>query len=368
MKIDFYDLFSLHTPEEFPEEVTDNYTAAAVKSRVMDNISENKRKPVRISRIGKIFLSAAAAAVVLVTGTLAASALGFIDLEKIFGGIFNSGTEYLDGITTVPQDVTVTGDNRLSFKVLGIGGTKNEAFGAIEVKRNDGGVFPEHIGAIAMGNINASELVSTGQYICTGEFELIDETTAIVYFRNKVIMADHNESIIGTTYTYTLSKIFDTAEFAKLQEKYGVYIDDEDDKAYLDYIRENKDVVLDGDWTVTFPLDYNIEKRSVNVNEPFRNVDCGIWSSVITNVEYSSVTLDISLEKAINYGRSVILNNVSVKLDSGEEFIAPCSYSSTEYNDAVLEKNFVIHFSFDKPIDIDSVESITIGDVIIPVK
>ena len=142
MKIDFYDLFSMHTPKDFPETGEDNYITAAVKSRVMENIPTSRNKLVRIGRIGRAVIAAAAAVVVLAMGTLAASALGLIDLERIFGRLFNNDTEYLEGITTVPQNVVVTGDDRLSLRVLGIGGTEKEVFGAIELKELTAAFFP----------------------------------------------------------------------------------------------------------------------------------------------------------------------------------------------------------------------------------
>lgn len=361
MKIDFYDLFSLHTPKDFPSAGEENYITAAVKSRVMENIPANTRKPVRIKKIGKTFLAAAAAVVVLVTGTLAASALGLIDLEKIFGEMFKSGTEHLAGITTVPQNVTTTGDDRLSMRVLGIGGTETEAFGVIELKRTDGGVFPEHIGKVGGGRLNEAD----SELIVSDSLELIDETTAIISFRHKAIAASANDSLIGSTFTYNISQIFNTTEFEKLREKYGVYIDDKEDAAYLEYLRENKDVILDGEWTISFPLDYDIEKRSVSVNEPFRNLDYGIWSSVIAEAEYSAITLDVVLDDVVNYGREANIPYVSVKLDSGEEFSVSWSYGTWFENE---ENKKMTHYSFDKPIDIDSVESITIGDIVIPVK
>ena len=366
-------MFSLHTPNDFSQAGEDNYTTAAIKSRVMENIHVSRSKPVRIRKIGRAFLAAAAVVVVLVTGTLAASALGIIDLERIFGRLFNNGTEYLEGITTVPQNVVVTGDDRLSLRVLGIGGTEKEVFGAIELKRTDGGVFPEHIRIESYGRANIAE----SEFILSnGEFDVIDETTVILYFRNEAIPEDENFSLIGTPFTYHVSGIIDNAEIAKLQEKYGVYVDNEEDAAYLQYLRENEDVVLEGEWTITFPLDYNIEKRSVSVNEPFRNVDCGIWSSVITDVEYSAITLDILLDDVVNYGVPIVFddeNPVIVKLDSGEEFTVTYSYSTSALtdndDDGEIDEEFnVVHFSFEKPINIDSVETITIGDIVIPVK
>lgn len=361
MKIDFYDLFSLHTPKDFPEAGEENYITAAVKSRVMENIPAVKSKPVRISRIGRAVIIAAAAAVVLIMCTFAASALGLIDLERIFGGMFKSGTEHLAGITAVPQDVVTTGDDRLSLRVLGIGGTENEAFGAIEIKRNDGGVFPEHIRADDYGELNGV----SSEWVVSNALEVIDETTAIYYFRNNTFDISTDDTLAGTTFTYRISQIVDTTELAKLQEKYDVYVDDEEDATYLKYLLENEDVILKGDWSVTFPLDYNVEERSISVNKPYS--EHGITSSVITEVKLTAISLYVYIDDV--YGKFGDIDRCPyyavIKLDSGEDFTAKLDMASGHVEGG---KPAVSYYPFDKPIDIESVESITIGDVVIPAK
>lgn len=365
MKIDFYDLFSLHTPKDFSSAGEENYITAAVKSRVMENIPANTRKPVRIKKIGKAFLAAAAAVVVLVTGTLAASALGLIDLEKIFGGMFKSGTEHLAGITAVPQNVTTTGDDRLSFRVLGIAGTETEFVGSIEIKRNDGGVFPQYIQVENRHDFDGG--LHNHMYSADGVLKVIDETTAIYNFRGGVDSFPYEtESIIGRKYTVDISRILDVTELTKLIEKYDVYIDDEEDAVYFNQLMENENVILDGGWTITFPIEYNTEYRKVKVNdEPLSGF--GISSSVITEVEYSAISLDIYLDDV--YGQFSVRPNeefaVFVKLNNGKEYTA-CHSSSNQYIEGGHPA--VMHYYFKEPIDIDSVESITIGDIVIPVK
>lgn len=359
MKIDFYDLFSLSVPEE-QSGTEDNYFTAAVKSRVMENLPA-RRRPIRIGRIGRAVIAAAAAVAVLVTGTLAASALGFIDLERIFGGLFSSGTEHLAGITAVPQDVVITGDDRLSFRVLGIGGTENEAFGAIEIKRNDGGVFPEHIRSDAFGEFNDVN----SEWVISNALEVIDETTAIYYFRDNTVDISTDNTLVGTTVTCRISRIVDTTELAKLQEKYDVYVDDEEDAAYLKYLLENENVILEGDWSVTFTLDYNVEERSISVNEPY--YENSITSSVITEVKLSAISLNVYIDEF--YGEFGDIARYPyyavIKLDSGEEFTAELKTASGHVENG---KSAISYYPFDKPIDIDSVETITIGNVVIPVK
>ena len=361
MKIDFYDLFSLHAPNDFPEAGEENYITAAVKSRVMENVSANKRKPVRINRIGRSIIIAAAAVVVLITCTFAASALGLIDLEKIFGGMFKSGTEHLAGITAVPQDVVITGDDRLSFRVLGIGGTENEAFGAIEIKRNDGGIFPEHIRADSHSEFDDV----SSEWVVSSELKYIDETTAIYYFRDNSVDITTDNNLVGRTFTYRISRIVDITELAKLQEKYDVYVDDEEDAAYLKYLRENENVILEGDWSVTFPLDYNVEERIISVNKPYS--EYGITSSVITEVKLTAISLNVYLDEV--YGEFGFIDkntyDVIIKLDSGEEFTTKIDMASGHVEGG---KAAISYYPFDKPIDIDGVESITIGDVVIPAK
>lgn len=358
MKIDFYELFSLHTPKDFPEAGEDNYITAAVKSRVMENIPASKTKPVRIGRIGRAVIAAAAAVVVLVTGTLAASALGLIDLERIFGVMFDSGTEHLAGITAVPQNVVITGDDRLSFRVLGIGGTENEYFGAIEIKRNDGGVFPEYI---VSDGYAESKFISGAEWVVLETFEVIDETTAIFYFRHNSVDLGTDTTFAGRTCTFKISRIVDNTEVRKILENNKNYIDDEEERAYIDYLIENRSVILEGDWSVTFTLDYNTDERSISVNEPYS--ENSIISSVITEVKLSPISLTVYIDKDHGNFNTGAEFYAVIKLDGGKEFTAKLH---TSYEDD--GKPAVSYYIFDKPINVDSVESITIGNVVIPVK
>lgn len=216
MKIDFYDLFSHYVPDDFSEAGSENYFTATIKSMVKDNISEETvlKRSRRMGKAGKIVLAAAAAVVVLITGTLAASAMGLIDLEKVFGVMFNSGIKNLEGITAVPQNVVITGDDRLSIKVLGIGGTENEAFGIIEIKRNDGGSFSKNMRTFAKTErITYSDGLSVPYMGGTGKPEFIDDTTAIYKFR--VYTAD-DRSIVGSKYTITITDIADADVFNEM--------------------------------------------------------------------------------------------------------------------------------------------------------
>lgn len=375
MKIDFYDLFSLYTPNDFSEAGEENYITAAVKSRVMENVSANKRKPVRIGKIGRAVIAAAAVAVVLITGTFAASALGLIDLERIFGGMFKSGTEHLEGITAVPQNVVTTGDDRLSLRVLGIAGTEDMFVGSIEIKRNDGGVFPPYIQAgINSGfdeKLNSYMNLSYGPTLYDDiqpayGLNVVDETTAIYYFsvgNDKDISNDEEVNIIGKTYTIEFFDIADCTELAKLLKKYDVYIDNKEDAAYYDQLMKNKNIILDGEWSISFPIEYNTDCRKVKVNnEPFSKH--GISSSVITEAEYSALSLYIYLDEV--YGEfGFNTYDVIIQLDSGEQLAVPLSSANGYVEDG---KPAIVYYLFDKPIDIDSVESITIGDVVIPAK
>lgn len=380
MKIDFYDLFSLHTPKDFPETGEGNYITAAVKSRVMENIPAGKNKPVRIRKIGKAFLAAAAAVVVLAMCTFAASALGIIDIEKIFGGMFRTGSENLDGITSVPQNVVITGDDRLSIRVLGIAGTENQFVGAIEIKRNDGGTFPQYIKANVKSGFNENNGFNYSFDSPCGPvwydgippavgFYVVDETTAIYYFCGGIDpfpYLDEDSSIMGKTYTVKISHFVDCTELENILQKYDVYIDNDEDAARVEYLLENEDVILDGEWFITFPIEYDPSCRKVKVNnEPFSGF--GISSSVITEVDYSAISLDIFLDDV--YGQFSILPDetyyASIKLDSGKEYTArhSCSDQYVEGGNPA-----VMHYYFYEAIDVDRVESITIGDVVIQVK
>lgn len=335
MKIDFYDLFSLHTPKDFSQAGEDNYITAAVKSRVMENISASRNKPVRIRKIGKAFLVAAAAVVVLVTGTLAASALGLIDLENVFGGIFKGGHEHLEDISALPQNVVTTGDDRLSLRVLGICGTENEAVISLEVKRNDGSTFPE--------NIYSNEIVLLeGCEIEKYSPKLIDEKTAVYALR---VHTSHGETIVGKEFKLEFNDITDIKSTVIVGDK-------------LEY--EENDSIHEDSWSISFPLEYKADYRTVTVNQPMYVRDPYPF---IPEIGYSSISLDIFFYSN-PYNGAYVPHNISITLDNGEEV----QIGGGSSNRAEKGEKPSAHYSFVSPVDIDSIETITIGDIVIPVK
>ena len=338
MKIDFYDLFSLHTPKDFPDTGEDNYITAAVKSRVMENIPVSKSKPVRINRIGRAVIAAAAAVVVLAMGTLAASALGLIDLEKVFGGIFDSGHEHLEDISALPQNVVTTGDDRLSLRVLGICGTENEAVISIEAKRNDGGKFPENFFSNGLISFVFGEDCETERR----PPKLIDEKTAVYTLR---VHTDHGESIVGKEFKLEFNDITDIKPTAIVGDK-------------LEY-KEN-DSISENSWSISFPLEYKADYITITVNQPMYVRDPYPF---IPEIGYSSISLDIFFGSN-PYDGAYVPHNISITLDNGEEVqIGGGSSERAEKGEKPSA-----HYSFISPVDIDSIETITIGDIVIPVK
>ncbi|MCM1329870.1 MAG: hypothetical protein NC253_10565 [Ruminococcus sp.] len=334
MKIDFYDLFSLHTPEEFPEGGDGNCITAAVKSRVAEQISVKKCKTVRVGRIGRIFLSAAAAAVILVTGTLAASALGFIDLERIFGSRFNGGFENMENISAVPQNVVTTGDDRLSMSVLGMAGTYNEAIVTVEVRRNDGGTFSENI---ILDDVNVE---------CEGLAVFCKETIPVFSDGTSAVFCFTLDGLSGGKIAGSDCKITIT-----------------DIKDYTDYTI--KDVIIEGEWSAAFTLDYNSEYRTLETD----NIKAA-EGFVITEIGYSSISLDVYFDGFITQFDETergLLENISINLDSGEIVALNKDRGYGTYKDP-NENYTALSYSFEKPVDIDSIESITIGNAVIPVK
>lgn len=356
MKIDFYDLFSLHTPKELPETGEGNYITAAVKSRVMENIPAGRSKPVRFGRIGRAVIAAAAAVAVLVTGTLAASAMGLIDLEKVFGGMFWSGYEHLEDISAVPQNVVTTGDDRISMRVLGIGGTVNEAFGTIEIKRNDGGTFPKSISAENIQDFIADP--SRYGYLYSGYAsgpEVIDETTAIYQFR---VYKLSGESILGEEYKFSITNITDfdlASEIAEAEKIKGRKLNTEEP-----FVTAERDVIMEGEWSISFPLDYETDYRTIAVNQPLYNNDSYPF---ITEIGYSSISLDIFFDRN-PYSGAYDPENVSVKLDNGKNV----QFGGIGSTIAKEGEKPSVHYSFLNSVDIDSIETITIGDIVIDVK
>ena len=338
MKIDFYDLFSLHTPEDIAGSGGENYMTAAVRNRVHEKLEESpsaagKVRPKR--KLGKIVLAAAAAVVILVSGTLAASALGIIDIKNIFRGIFNGGFEHLESNVAVPQNVVTTGDDRLSMRVLAIGGTESEAFGTIEIKRNDGGTFPEYVGAFMHTDTEIPCLIWTAHSPGAELLDVVDESTAIYRFR---ISTYYGDSLIGTEFKLEISDIVDVD--------------------IIEHEVFDKEVILEGDWSLSFPLEYNADYRKIIVNETVLDFD-----PPITEIGYSSTCLDLYFP----HGYIVTDSNykIIIKLDNGEEYKPS---GSTSYYNPDERRDPSIHYIFDTPIDIDRIESIMVDELVIPVK
>lgn len=330
MKLDFYDLFSLYAPKDLPNEGNGNYFTAAVKSRVMENIPAVQSKPLRFGRISRAVIAAAAA--VLTVGTLAASALGLIDLERIFGSRFNGGFEHLEDISSVPQNVVTTGDDRLSLTVIGIAGTDNEALVTIEMKRNDGEIFPKTIIA------GDADVECKGLGIFAKELIPVfsDDTSAVFSF---TLNAMPNGKIVGDDCKITIKDIRD----------------------YTDYTIG--DILIEGEWSAAFTLDYNSAYRTIELS----GLENDIFAPArITEIGYSSISMTIYLDKFIGDIEN-IMDIIAIKLNSGETVIINKDRGYQSVADP-NEDYTVINYSFEKPVDIDSIESITIGDIVIPVK
>lgn len=373
MKIDFYDLFSHYVPDDFSEAGSENYVTAVIKKKIMDNISEDavSPKPRRIGKAGRIILAAAAAIVVLLTGTLAASAMGLIDLEKVFGVMFRSGLENLEGITAVPQNVVTTGDDRLSIKVLGIGGTENEAFGIIEIKRNDGGSFPKNMRAIVQKEkMTYAESGRSVPYTGgTGSPEYVDDTTAICKFR---VYNGDDQSIVGSEYTVTITDIADADAFERM---YTAEIAENENFASQDaFAIWDKSVVIRGEWSVSFPLEYAADYRVLSVNDgkEIKNEDiCG----TLTEIGYSAISVDVTLKNIdVKFRKTAedtafyypIIIPLEIKLSNGTSVYGQRSNVSYRYNDGAYD--MYTHYRVDEIIDVDSVKKIIVGDTTIRVK
>lgn len=335
MKVDFYDLFSLYTPDEISGEKSENYFTAAVRNRVHEKLSESGSAvlpKIRHKRnFGKIMLAAAAAAVILVSGTLAASALGIIDIEKIFRGIFTGGFEHLESNAAVPQNVVTTGDDRISMRVLAIGGAESEAFGTIEIKRNDGGAFPENISAVSI-NDNIIDHTRRDDFSFRGYTsgpEVVDETTAVYKFR---IYHSSGESIIGTEFYLNITDITDT-----------------------------ESVILPGEWSISFPLEYEYKDHIISVNE---SLELDGFSGTVTELKYAATALNITVKGEI-YENPYVLVPVKISFSDGTVLLLKMQ-NGQNWNEE--SNTLLLHYSLDDPIDIDRIESIMIDDLVIPVK
>lgn len=139
MKIDFYDLFSHYVPDDFSEAGSENYITAAVKNRVMENIPANTCKPVRISRIGRAVIAAAAA--VLSLGTFAAAAVGGGWFSRMFGEtadkLISDESDYND-YSAVFENIEIRGDSGFSYEISNTYIIDDFIFYELNISRNDG--------------------------------------------------------------------------------------------------------------------------------------------------------------------------------------------------------------------------------------
>ncbi|MDE7278649.1 MAG: hypothetical protein K2N26_02855, partial [Oscillospiraceae bacterium] len=367
--------FSHYVPDDFSEAGSENYITAAIKNRVKDNISEETvlKRSRRMGKAGKIVLAAAAAVVVLITGTLAASAMGLIDLEKVFGVMFRSGIENLEGITAVPQNVVTTGDDRLSIKVLGIGGTENEAFGIIEIKRNDGSSFSKNMRVFAKTErMTYSESGLSVPYMGgIGVPEFIDDTTAIFKFRVCSAISNYEQPIIGCVYTLVLTDFADVDVF---DEMYAAETAENENFCSEDALALwDKSVILRGKWSVSFPLEYTADYRVLRVEEEFEDEAV---RGTLTEIGYSAISADVTLKNIdgklgkpiedtlIMYDPFTVL--LEIKLSDGTVIDVQPSNAGINYNDGQYDMH--CHYMFDDIIDVDSIKKIIIGDTQVRVK
>lgn len=363
MKIDFYDLFLLHTPEEQQNGNGENHTAA-VKSAVLKRVAADG-KPFRRRKF-KSIIAAAAAAVIVTVSTFSASALGLIDLENIFGGWFDKGFEHLEQITAVPQNAIVTGDDRLSIRVLGIGGTQTETIGTIEIKRVDGGVFPESgiSASVWLDNLTDVNKYNYAFSGCASGPNVIDETTALYRFR--IYRAD-GKPIVGTDYTLTFEDIAAirlSDEFIRSEEAGGETLSP--DKPFDLF---EKSVIMEGKWSISFPLEYRTDSRTVSADEP---VELGKFVGKVTEIKVSAIAADITAKGELTtddpFGDVFGEMPLEIKLRNG---LSVGKLSFTVQNGHHFDEDTGIlnlHYEFDTPVDIDAVESVTINGTVIQVK
>lgn len=88
---------------------------------------------------------------------------------------------------------------------------------------------------------------------------------------------------------------------------------------------------------------------------------------MVTGVKLSAITLDVYFDELYgDFGDICRMTyDAVIRLDSGDEFTVPINMAIRHCEDG---KEVLCYYPFDKTIDVDSVESITIGDVVIHVK
>lgn len=312
---------------------------------------------------------ALAAAVFMICCTFAASALGIVDLQKAFGGIFKGDVAEMESISTVPENVTTTGDDRITLKVIAIGGTKNEVAGAIEMVRNDGGTFSENLVLYHDTKINPDIPNFSMGY----DIDVKDSRTAILSFRcfgsdlkyDSADFSDEN-SIIGRNLTLTFTKIYDYERYRKASESLWLYNANENE--YNAAMEKYGAVLLDGEWSISFPLEYNADYRTADVNASVKILN-DKWKktdAAVSMIGYSSISADIYIEDFDGrYNSNPFCSNANqafVKLSDG-------TVKEIKYPEVVSENNGQcrLHCQFDTPINIDNIKSIIMNDTEIPI-
>ena len=315
----------------------------------------------RGKRMGSVI---AAAAAVLATGTLAVSALGLIDLQGAFGRIFDKDVDKLEAITTASEDYVTEGDGRLSLSLMAVGGTETEAIGAIKIVRNDGGTFPDELVLHRFDYSVENDRNSGMNYDLTVE----NETTAVLQFR---IASDR--TIKGSTATLTFNTICDGNAYQRAFQ--SIWRRNAETEDYEKAIEDYSAIILDGDWSITFPLDYNSECLNVDAQTPvtlrtFEVTNSGAYNfddigATVTKIGYSAISADVTFE-----GDYPILYlpalEVSFYLSDGSEmkarqmdlFADPYDYSG----------EYTLHCSFDYPVNVNDIERLTVNGTSIELK
>lgn len=345
---------NLDPTEEQKERIYENIlNAKNAENSENENVKKITSGRFRRKRAGSVI---AAAAAVLTMGTLAVSALGIIDLQKAFGGVFSSGADKLESISAVPQNVVTEGDDRLSMRVIAIGGTETEVVGAIEIVRNDGGTFPDRLVMASGGNRG---IWASGALYCTDDLTKENDTTALYKFR-----LSSDKKLAGEKATVTFRDISDRDMFHKAIDKFTSYdlTDGEFDKLVEDT------VILSGTWSITFPLEYNTDYRTVETNTAvkIRNRTWTEIDAVVTKVGISAISADIVLK-----GVDGIVDghpDIAVILDDKSEVVITSIGTSGYGNQGYEPGEYNIHCSFDYPVDINDIEKITVNGTPIKLK
>lgn len=357
---------NLDPTEEQKERIYENILNA--KKSENENVKKITSGRFRRKRVGSVI---AAAAAILTMGTLSFSALGLIDLQAAFGRIFDKDVNKLETITTAADNYVTNGDDRLSLSLMAVGGTETEAIGAIKIVRSDGGTFPEKL---ILHDCQFS-LTKDGENAFSGEgmnYDLTveNETTAVFQFR-----IYSSENIRGNDVTFTFSKICEDRAYQRAFDSAfkknpgGV---EEVDKALEEY---DAFIFDSGEWSISFPLDYNSECLTVETQTPvklrtFEAVGSGAYNfddieATAAKIRYSAISADITFtgDYPILYLPAL---EISFYLSDGSEMkIRGMSLFADPYD---YGGEYTVHCSFDYPVDINDIEKITVNGTPIELK